>query len=170
MGGPSAAIIVEELIELGARTLVRVGTCGALAPEPALGDLIVAAEALAEDGASRALGATGRATADRALTSALAGAAGTSPATVVSTDLFYDPRDELVEAWTEAGAVAVEMESATIFRIAERHGVRAACVLGVSDLVATRERIGRDDLERLGVRLGEVAIEALRRLPPQPGP
>src|SRR5215218_8354130 len=42
MGGPSTAIVAEELIELGARRLVRVGTCGALVDELRLGDLLVA--------------------------------------------------------------------------------------------------------------------------------
>jgi uridine phosphorylase len=162
MGGPSAAIIVEELVELGARTLVRVGTCGALVPDLALGDLVVAGEAIADDGASRALGASARVAAEPGLAAALAAAAETTPATVVSTDLFYDPRERLLDEWRRAGAVAVEMESATIFRIAEIHGIRAACMLGVSDLLSPRKRIGRDQLERLGVRLGELAIAALR--------
>src|SRR4051794_35982683 len=55
MGGPSAAIVCEELIELGARRLLRVGTCGALTDDLALGSLIVADAALAADGTSRAL-------------------------------------------------------------------------------------------------------------------
>src|SRR5919206_2204115 len=57
MGGPSAAIVCEELLRLGARRAVRVGTCGALVAGPRLGDLVVPDAALAEDGASRALGA-----------------------------------------------------------------------------------------------------------------
>src|SRR3712207_5182351 len=60
MGGPSAAIVVEELIRLGARTLIRTGTCGALTEDLELGNLLVAAEAIAADGTSRALGADGR--------------------------------------------------------------------------------------------------------------
>ncbi|MDQ6744927.1 MAG: hypothetical protein M3Z27_02755, partial [Actinomycetota bacterium] len=56
MGAPSAAIVISELAELGARRLLRVGTCGALAPELELGELLIAGEALAADGASRALG------------------------------------------------------------------------------------------------------------------
>ena len=59
MGGPSAAIVIWELAELGARRLLRVGTCGALTADQELGDLVIAAEALPEDGASRALGAEG---------------------------------------------------------------------------------------------------------------
>ena len=71
MGGPTVAIVAEELIGLGARRLVRVGTCGALDGERALGDLLVAGAALCEDGASRALGAGERALADPELTAAL---------------------------------------------------------------------------------------------------
>ena len=66
MGGPSAAIVAEELIGLGARRLVRVGTCGALADGLGLGRLLVAGAALCEDGASRGLGAGERAQADAA--------------------------------------------------------------------------------------------------------
>jgi len=64
MGGPSAAIVIAELAELGARTLLRVGTCGALDATLALGDLLVAGEALAADGTSRALGAGDRVAGD----------------------------------------------------------------------------------------------------------
>src|SRR5215211_3632666 len=78
MGGPSAAIVCEELISLGARRLVRIGTCGALVEELAHGDLIAAKTVLPADGASRALGADGAFAADPELTGALvaAGAAG----------------------------------------------------------------------------------------------
>jgi uridine phosphorylase len=65
MGGPSAAIVLSELIALGARRLIRVGTCGALASGLALGDLVVAREAICADGTSRALLTDGRRPADR---------------------------------------------------------------------------------------------------------
>lgn len=55
MGGPSAAIVLHELTEMGACRAIRVGTCGALHPELALGDLVVVREAIAADGASAAL-------------------------------------------------------------------------------------------------------------------
>ena len=170
MGGPSAAIVVEELVGLGARTLVRIGTCGTLGPEPGLGDLIVAGEALAADGASAALGAGERVAPDRGLTAALARAAGCAPAPVVSCDLFYDERPREAAGWRARGATAVEMEAATLFRLAELRGVRAGCLLAVSDrleggrpegAVRSRERIGREDLEAAGLRLGEVAYAAL---------
>src|ERR1700754_2163304 len=59
MGGPSAAIVISELADLGARRMVRVGTCGALQAHLGLGDLLLAGEAISADGASRALGAGG---------------------------------------------------------------------------------------------------------------
>src|SRR5438105_9247136 len=60
MGGPSAAIVFSELIALGARSAIRVGTCGALAVALGLGELVIAREAICADGTSRALGAGAR--------------------------------------------------------------------------------------------------------------
>jgi DeoD family purine-nucleoside phosphorylase len=161
MGGPSAAIVVHELIELGLEVAIRVGTCGALVPELALGDLVVARDALAEDGASRGLGADGRAAADPSLTDALAAAAGVRTETVVSHDLFYDPADRIA-AWTGQGAVAVEMEAATLFAACAGRGVRAGCLLAVSDtLLGGRDRLDHEGLVAAGERLGVVAVEAL---------
>jgi DeoD family purine-nucleoside phosphorylase len=163
MGGPSAAIVAEELIGLGARRLVRVGTCGALNGDLSLGELLVADAALCEDGASRALGAGGRAEPDAVLLAALA-AGGSRTGLVVSTDLFYDPDPGRMERWADAGAVAVEMEAAALFTIAARHGVAAACLLTVSDLLAGggRERIGQDALDSAERALGEAGVTALR--------
>src|SRR3712207_1398135 len=105
MGGPSAAIVVEELVDHGARRLVRIGTCGALVPGLELGQLIAVESAIPADGTSRALGATDAVPADPELSAALA-RAGACAATVVTTDLFYDPREELPDEWRAAGAVA----------------------------------------------------------------
>jgi DeoD family purine-nucleoside phosphorylase len=162
MGGPSAAIVAEELISLGARTLVRIGTCGALAPDLRLGDLLAADEVIAADGASRALGAGERLRPDPALTAALAAASGERTGTIVSTDVFYERRPEAAVGWVADGALAVEMEAAAILQVASLHGVEAACLLAVSDLVGSeRTRIDPDELEAAGLRLGEVAYEAL---------
>ena len=76
MGGPSAAIVLEELCDLGLERAIRVGTCGALDEGLELGDLIVADAALATDGTSRALGAGERVHADAALVERLRAAAG----------------------------------------------------------------------------------------------
>jgi DeoD family purine-nucleoside phosphorylase len=162
MGGPSAAIVVEELIAMGARRLVRIGTCGALHAGLAIGDLVAAESVLPADGASAALGANGSVAPDAALLSRLIGA-GARPGTVVSSDLFYDPREGEVAKWIDRGAVAVEMEAATIFLVAARRGVEAACVLGVSDVVGEEggQRAGPEQLEAIGLRVGEVGYAAV---------
>ncbi len=162
MGGPSAAIVCEELIALGATQLVRIGTCGALDPELELGALLAAASVLPADGTSVALGADARLVPDPELLERLV-AAGARPVTIATSDLFYDPRDEAAD-WIERGALAVEMEAATILQIAARRGVAAACVLGVSDVPSSNGslRMGPDELEQLGVRVGEAGYAALR--------
>lgn len=162
MGGPSAAIVVEELIDLGARTLIRIGTCGALDPSFELGELVVAAEVLAADGASAALGAPRRLVADPALTDAL-GVAGARRCTAVSSDLFYDRRPAIEQEWAADGAEVVEMEAAALLAIAARADATAAVLLAVSDRLegGGRRRIEGAELERAGVRLGQTAFEAL---------
>ena len=170
MGGPSAAIVAEELIALGARTLVRIGTCGALVPDLGLGELVAAREAIAADGVSRALGADRSVAADAALTDALA-AAGARQATVVSTDLFYDPRVELSRQWVAAGAEAVEMEAAAILQVARRRGARAACLLAVSDLLhGEPRRIDDEALTEAGLALGRAAPSEVSGHSLAPGP
>jgi DeoD family purine-nucleoside phosphorylase len=165
MGGPSAAIVMEELCDLGLQRAIRVGTCGALADDLGLGDLVVADAALAADGTSRALGAPARVMADGGLVAALREAAGDGAraGAVASSDLFYDRDHQRVAGWAEAGALAVEMETATLLRVAELRGVRAACVLLVSDVFehGERRRLEPDGLELAAERLGEVGAAAL---------
>jgi uridine phosphorylase len=153
MGGPSAAIVVEELIALGATTFIRIGTCAALTDAHRLGAIVAVEAALPLDGTSRALGANGRLRPDPELRAAL----DAPGAVAASVDVFYgDP---------ETGdAEVVEMECATLFQLAQLRGVRAAAVLGVSDeLAGGRKRIDPDALEGLGIALGETAWAALTR-------
>ena len=164
IGGPSAAIVVSELVDLGARRIVRVGTCGALDTTLDLGELVVASDSLARDGTSRALGAGDRVSAHPGLLRALARAGASQPKTVVSTDLFYEHDSGRELDWRGTGAVAVEMECAAIFALAARLEIDAAAVLVVSDLLgAKRIRIGPDELLAAERRMGELAIRALTR-------
>ncbi|HEY5319068.1 MAG TPA: hypothetical protein VIJ20_13855 [Solirubrobacteraceae bacterium] len=163
MGGPSAAIIITELATLGARRLIRVGTCGALDPSLELGALILAREAIPGDGTSQALGASGRVAAHPELSDAIAAAA---PETlhqgpIVTTDLFYDNSGQEHD-WADEGALAVEMETATLFAIAQNKGLQAASLLIITDiLLPTRARITTDALTTGELRAGEIATTAL---------
>jgi DeoD family purine-nucleoside phosphorylase len=160
MGGPSAAIVVEELVDLGAERVLRIGTCGALAEGIELGELIAVREALACDGASRALGAAERIAGDAEITAALEG---DHAGPVVSTDLFYEPDTARQDAWAAAGLLAVEMECAAVFAVAARRAIAAGCLLAVSDVLAgdARRRIEPGELKAAEERLGQVALAAL---------
>jgi DeoD family purine-nucleoside phosphorylase len=170
MGGPSAAIVIHELIDLGVGRLLRVGTCGALAHGLALGDLVIVTEAIAADGTSRALGAGERVSASRDLLEAVVTAAeppfrehvnAIHEGVIVTSDVFYDVRG-LEPGWAAEGALAVEMEAATLFALAAARGVQAAALLVVSDIVLPeRVRIDQDELRAAERRMGEAALRAL---------
>lgn len=165
MGGPSAAIVVTELAELGARCVIRAGTCGALDPSLDLGELLVVGEALAADGTSAALGARERVSATPKLLEAFSRAGASAPRTVVSTDLFYDPDPGRPLEWRACGAAAVEMECATIFTLAEPLKLEVGAVLIVSDLLEEpRQRIDAEALRVAERRMGELAFRALAQI------
>jgi uridine phosphorylase len=185
MGGPSAAIVLAELIALGARRAIRVGTCGALDRSLSLGDLVVARESICRDGTSRALGAGDRAAAAPTLTDALLrGAPSAQAGTIVSVDLFYDsdsrsaagapPATDAVTLVEGAAthsrraqpALAVEMEAAALFALGAAAQVAVACVLAVSDVFdrgGARQRIDDGALLAAAERMGALAVGALAR-------
>jgi uridine phosphorylase len=150
LGGPSAAIVTEELIALGARRLVRVGTCRSNLP---LASLVIAETVLAEDGTSRALGAAGELAPDPELFAALMAAGnGAVSGRVLTTDLYYG-------AAPAAEALAADLTSGAVFAVAARHGAPAACVLAVSEHGG--ERLEADAIEVAEVELGRVGAAAL---------
>ncbi len=161
MGGPSAAIVLTELIALGARRAIRVGTCGALDGGLGLGALLVARDSICADGASRALGAGERVAADPALTQALVdGEPAARVGTIVSVDLFYERQ----RSRTAHEALAIEMEAAALFAVGAAASVPVACILAVSDTfdrAGARRRIDEDSLRTAAERMGRVAIAAV---------
>lgn len=174
MGGPSAAIVLHELIELGVTRAIRVGTCGALDPTLRLGDLVVAREAIVADGTSAALGADRLTHADRTLADALVEQAErclsqTSErdyreGRIVSTDLFYEEDSARNVTWGQEGAIAVEMEASTLYAIGARTSVQVACILVVTDTFdeqGGRTRIEEEALVQGAEAMGSVAAAAL---------
>jgi uridine phosphorylase len=158
IGGPSAAIVVEELCDLGLRSAIRVGTCTALDDGAALGDLVAVSEVLAGDGTSRALGAPERMAGDEALTTELAAHADRA-GTVLSRDLFYDRR----RGAGPGGAIAADLETAAVLAVARRRGIRAAAILAV--VARGDERLDAEAVADAGVRLGRAALAALAPTP-----
>jgi DeoD family purine-nucleoside phosphorylase len=169
IGSPTTAIVVEELIQLGVRSFVRVGTCGSLQADLGHGELVLAQAATPADGTSRSYvhGEAHAPVADWDLLHGIVHAAKEVGAKlhvgpIVSTDVFYDPDPERDRRWSERGVLAVEMEAATLFTIAALRGVRAACLLVVSDtLIGERDRIGDEALAAAVERMAAVALAAL---------
>lgn len=136
VGSPSAAVAVEELTRVGAETLLRVGTCGALQRDIDVGDIVVATAAAKYEGTTRRYEDVELPAAPTpAVTNALQetadgedGAIHVGP--IVTDDAFY-AEDEPSREWEEAGMVAVEMEAAAIFTLARRKGLRSGAILTV---------------------------------------
>ena len=169
MGCPSAAIVVEELIQLGCDRLIRIGTCGGLQPDLELGDTVIALSAVPADATSRHYtgGEPHAPTAHFGLTHGAIHAAkglGIRPhvGAIASSDTFYDPDPGRHIRWAERGVLAVEMEAAVLFTIGALRAVRTACILTVSDLVGHTQfkRIGDEDLARGVERMTRLALAA----------
>ncbi len=145
IGGPSAAICVEELAHIGVDTFIRVGTCGGMQPEVLPGDLVIATGAIRMEGTSRELMPIEfPAVPDLDVTNALKNACDelgypSHTGIVQAKDSFYGQHDpdsmgvsyELKDkwnAWIRGGCLASEMESAAIFVLASLRGLRAGAV------------------------------------------
>jgi DeoD family purine-nucleoside phosphorylase len=172
MGCPSAAIVTEELIELGARNLVRVGTCGGYHRDLRLGDLIIATAATPRDGTVSSItrGVPYAPAAHFDIVHAAHHAAEragrrTFVGPIVSSDLFYDPQEDPATFWSKLGVLAVEMEAAAIFTLCAMRGVRGGCLLTVSDTIGMEVvRISDEGLQRAVDNMMALALDTLHAL------
>jgi uridine phosphorylase len=146
MGGPSAAICVEELYKTGVHTFIRIGTCGGMALDVCGGDVVIANAAIRMEGTTKEyVPVEFPAVSDFSVTQALQKTAQKLGIThhtgiVHCKDSFYGQHDparmpngaELArkwDAWMRAGCLASEMESAAVFIVSQVLGARAGCVL-----------------------------------------
>lgn len=175
IGAPAAVSVLEELIALGVRDILVIGTGGSLQPALPIGSLALATGAIREDGASFHYAPAGQEVApDPELTQALGeatvalgGAVATGP--VWTTDAPYRELASKVAAYGALGALAVEMEAAALFALARFRGVRLALLLAISDELFHTWRPGFHGEElRAAQRLSVAA--ALRVAAPLPGP
>jgi DeoD family purine-nucleoside phosphorylase len=173
MGCPSTAIVIEELLQLGVKNLLRVGTCGGYHPEMKLGDLVIATAATPQDGTVSSItqGVPYAPAAHFDLVHAAyhaAEASGRRPflGPIVSADLFYDPEENPQGLWHSLGVLAVEMEASVIFTLAAMRGARAGCLLTVSDAIGADkvERIEDSALKGAVDDMVVLALEALKAL------
>jgi len=167
MGCPGATIVFEELIQLGVKRLLRVGTCGGLQPAHKLGDLIVALTAVPADATATHL-VRGEPHCPTASWELIHGAVHVAKekrqamhvGPIVSSDLFYNPDEGQYQRWSSRGILAVEMEAAALFTVGALRGVQAGCLLTVSDIVVEGEfvRISDDELRAAVDRMTRIAL------------
>lgn len=170
MGAPSAAIVAEELLRLGARVLVRVGTCGGLGGV-APGELVVATASCPLDGTTaRYLGGDPYAPAasfvvTRALVDA-AHALGLSPRVglIATEDVFYNPDPRHQDTWAARGVLAFEMEASALFTVAALRGAHAGCLLAVSNTSGAPDWLEGTGLQHAVERMLDVALAAVPAL------
>ena len=168
MGMPSLSIYANELISTyGAKTLIRIGSCGAMQAHVGIRDVILAMTASSISTPSQGilreidfapcadwnlLAAAHRAASAKASKVHVGG--------IYSSDVFYDERPDLTEQMTRHGILAVEMEAAELYTLAARHGCRALAVLTVSDHLQTHEALPPEDRQSSFGDMVEVALEA----------
>jgi purine-nucleoside phosphorylase len=170
MGMASLSIYANELIrDYGAKTLIRIGSAGAMQHALAVRDLVLAQAVTTLGGAAPSRGVFRElhfapcadfgllAAAHRA---AVARGARVHVGNIYSSDVFYDERPDLNEVMQRHGVLAVEMEAAELYALAARHGVRALAVLTVSDHLLTHEALPAADRQSSFGEMVEVALEA----------
>lgn len=181
IGSPSAAIAVEELARVGADTLLRVGSCGSIVPEAAVGDLVITTGAVRQEGTSEEyVREDYPASADHRVVSALVAAAEELGydyhlGVTCSTDSFYagqsrpgfdgfEARDseENIEELRAAGVLNFEMEAASILTLAGIYGLRAGAVCTVYANRETGEF--RTEGESRAAKCASLAVTYLERM------
>ncbi|HXX72541.1 MAG TPA: nucleoside phosphorylase [Candidatus Acidoferrales bacterium] len=181
IGGPSASIALEELANLGAKTFIRVGTTGSLQEGIEIGDIVIATAAIRSEGTSQCYVPTEYpAVADLTLTTALQRAAEEAKGRyhvgiICSYDAYYAETEDRLRAWSQAGALSIDCESASIFVAASLRRLRAGSIMVVDgNLVKGTKKgefaAGKQEGElnprvRAAVRKEiKIALEAIRLL------
>jgi 5'-methylthioadenosine phosphorylase/purine-nucleoside phosphorylase len=158
MGCPSAGIVFEELVMLGATRLVRVGTCGGLKDGMEMGDTVIGVSASADDSTALryaqmpGFAPSGTFTlAETAAQLSRAADAGTvHVGSIVTSGIFYDPDPDTFGRWKRLGHLGVEMEAAMMYTIAAVKGIEALAIMTVSDILGddgSAVRISDEDLK-----------------------
>jgi len=177
MGQPSLAIYVNELFrEYDVQSVIRVGSCGALAERLALRDLVIASGACTDSSMNRIAfeGLDYAPVADFGLLRAAVAAAeprgGAHVGLIFSSDSFYPARPELTARMVEHGVLAIDMEASALYTLAARYGRRALTICTVSDQIVTGEQSSAEDRERTFGTMVEIALEAGLAASPTPAP
>jgi len=168
MGIPTLMIYAHELFtEYSVKTVIRVGTCGALRKELQIGDLILAMSASTDSHINK-LRFNGQDYAPTAnfelLLSAYNAAKSRSidvkVGNILSSDTFYHDENEYWKKWAQFGALVVEMETAGLYTMAAKFNARALAILTVSDNLITHEAASSEMREKGYITMARIALDA----------
>ena len=187
MGAPSTSIVVNELVQAGMATIIRIGTSGSIRPDVRVGSVVIGTGALTNQGAAADIAPPEYpAVADPFLTVALADAAARLGVDhhlgiMASTDTFYEGQERssssanphllrrlrgMIDEYADLGITNFEMEAGTLFKMGGVYRFRAACVVGI---IAQRTEEERPDLAEKdaavdrAIRVAVAAADALPR-------
>jgi purine-nucleoside phosphorylase len=165
MGCPSLAIVVEEIIRLGAKQLVRVGTAGIVSRNVNPTDHVIATAASCKEGTSKMYLGTEPPTPAPSfgLTQTLVNNANKRPVhtgLIQTEDAFYATTPEDVAKLAARGVLAVEMESSALFTLGQLRKVEAATILVASNYIGDPAFVDADKLQASVKDMVEVALEA----------
>jgi purine-nucleoside phosphorylase len=169
MGQPSLAIYAHELLaDYGARTLVRVGSCGSLVADVAIRDVVIAISACTDSSMNRLRfeGIDYAPAADfgllrRAVDEADEAGIRSHVGPILSADSFYNDRPELTQRLADYGVLAVEMEASALYTLAAKFGARALAICTVSDSLVTGEHTTSKERERTFAAMVDVALRSV---------
>lgn len=167
IGCPSTAIALEELMNIGAETFIRVGTTGAIVPYLESGDIVVATGAVRWEGTSKMyIPVEYPAVASYEVVNALLQAANeldvkVHPGIIISSDAFYGGNDEVLRKFGEANVLSIEMESSLIFTLANMRGKRAGAICTVDGNIF--KGTGKSEFEP-GERTGELTTKVQKSI------
>lgn len=168
MGMPSLSIYANELItHYGAKTLIRIGSCGAMQNYIKVHDVVIAMTASSMSTPSRGImremnfaPCADYGLLERAVAASRKRTVDTHVGGIYSSDVFYDERPDLTENMTRHGVLGVEMETAELYLVASRHGARALSICTVSDHLLTHEALPAEDRENSFEDMVEIALAA----------
>ena len=175
MGMPSISIYAHELFDYYAvKQIIRVGTCGGLLADMQVGDLVLASAASTDSAMNRQRFGDWdfAANADfellqRVHEQAVKRGLNIRTGNVFASDWFYHPDELFIEKVQRMGVLALDMESAALYALAQQHGRRALTILSVSDVIPTGERASHETRQNAFGEVIEVVFDAV--LGPEPG-
>lgn len=168
MGMPSTAIYVNELIDLGAKRLIRVGTCGSFQKDINIGDVVIGMSASTDSSMNKhvfeqkdfAPTAT-YSLLEKAVAKARSLELKVNVGNILSSDSFYNPNPDHWRKWAEYGVLAVEMETSAIYSIAAKRNVEALTILTVSDSLVSGETASIEDRQNNFMTMAKIALSLI---------